>query len=177
MGPVMFMSKCLIFSFFLLLWILQPIRSIITSGMLRIVMAVVWICPPSLLKNWTISPQNTRSTMQYVDLHTNQFLSLVVTIVKYYMIFIKKSIFLLCRTHSQWRFRSCQGRLCTYPHRVHLFYAVSQRSCMGFCFLSFWPPRTWAPSTATLHPANYLLGPPASARVCLYMVYFFCMLH
>lgn len=85
-----------------------------------------------------------------------------------------KSVFLFCRTLSQWQFRSCQGRLCTSPHRVHHFCAVSQKSCMGFCFLSFWPPKMWAPSTATLHPANYLPGPPASALVCLYMVYFGC---
>lgn len=60
-----------------MLWILQPIRSIITSGMSRSVMAVVSISPPSLLKNWTISLVNTHSKTQYVDSHT--FLSLVVT--------------------------------------------------------------------------------------------------
>lgn len=90
--------------------------------------------------------------------------------VQYLLEVTKESLSLLCRTLSQWRFRSCQGRLCTYPHRVHLFCAVSQRSFMEFCFLSFWPPRMWAPSTATLPPADCLLGPLASALVCFYFI-------
>lgn len=75
------------------------------------------------------------------------------------------------RTHSLWQCRSCLERWCTSHRRVHLFCAVSRRSYTGCCFLSCWPLRMWAPSTAAPHPANYLRGPPASDLVRLCVVY------
>lgn len=73
--------------------------------------------------------------------------------------------FFFSRTLSPWPCPSCQGRWYTYHPRARPYCAVSPSVSRGPCFLSFWPRRTWALSTAAQHPAACPRGPPASGLV------------
>lgn len=75
--------------------------------------------------------------------------------------FLHLPLLLFFRTLSPWPCRSCQGRSCTYHPRVHPYCAASLSVSKELCFLSFWPHRTSALSTAARHPAACHPGPPA----------------